>query len=104
MIYLVKQDTANFFCNCKVHLQHIPPTIIAAFEELSMQQVLDRAVTEPMTGPTKRQVLNLIDASPRQQKARLLRAHELLAELCEQSRGKFRSLIDTLKSDCEAGA
>jgi serine phosphatase RsbU (regulator of sigma subunit)/anti-anti-sigma regulatory factor len=85
-----------------IRLQQLSPTLIAAFEELSMQQVLDSVATKPVPVPAKRHKLDLIEVSPHQQQERLLKAHELLAELSDQSQAEFSSLIEILRSEIRA--
>ena len=82
-----------------VHVQRSSPDLIAAFEELSMRHLLGCVSREPVPVPAKRHKLKLTDVSLHRQQARLLRAHEVLAELSEDSRAEFSDVIETLRSE-----
>lgn len=84
-----------------IRLQQASPELVAAFEELSMQQVLGCFLEEPIPLPAERHKLDLIDISQSQHQARLLKAHNVLAELSEDNQSEFTSLIETLRVEIE---
>ncbi len=80
-------------------LQGVSSELIAAFEELSMRHLLGCVSRESVPVPAKRHKLDLTDISLNRQQARLLKAHEVLADLSGDSRVEFNSVIETLRSE-----
>lgn len=82
-----------------IHLQGVSSHLLAAFEELSMQSLIKCVLDEPITVNAKRHKLVLTDVSLSRQQARLLRAHQVLAELSEDNRIEFDSVIEAMRTE-----
>jgi hypothetical protein len=82
-----------------LHLQWVSPDLLEAFEELSLNQVIARVLDTPRPSPGARTRLPLTDVSQERQRARLLKAHEVLAELNAANRADLDNLINTLRSE-----
>ena len=61
--------------------------------------VIARVLDNPRSSPGARTRLPLTDVSPHRQRARLLKAHEVLAELNDANSADFDDLINTLRSE-----
>ena len=85
----------------RMTLQRVPETTIADFTELSMGVVLDLITDAPMELPEARTTLNLGAVDETRQQLRLLKAHEALAELSEENRAQFGTLVGDLRSELE---
>jgi len=85
--------------NCAIQLQNVGSELRASFEELSMDAVLEQISqhTVPIPDDLKRIDLNVTPSDRQQQ--RLLKAHEVLADLSEDNREAFGSLVETLRSE-----
>ena len=82
-----------------ISLQRVSPELVAAFEELSMRHLLGCVSREPVPVPAKRHKLDLTDISLNRQQARLLKAHEVLADLSGGRHVELNSVIETLRSE-----
>ena len=67
-----------------------------------MKQVRGRLAGAPLTLPARMHPLARSELAPEEQRARILRAHERLADLNERNRAEFDPLIEALRR--EAGA
>jgi serine phosphatase RsbU (regulator of sigma subunit)/ABC-type transporter Mla MlaB component len=82
-----------------VRLQHLPDSIRALFEELSMQTVLahvDSAI-HPLPGQMRQ--LRRVEEDAERQAQRLLKAHEVLASLSDENREQFQGVVESLRAD-----
>ena len=85
--------------NCDLLLQHVPTVLRDDFEELSMTAVLEQISEEPVPVPRDLTSINLHTAPSDRQQLRLLKAHEVLADLSDDNREQFGDLVDTLRSE-----
>ncbi|MFV2090083.1 MAG: STAS domain-containing protein, partial [Pseudomonadales bacterium] len=84
-------------CSCVV--QNVSPHLEANFEELSMTVVLEHMSAESIELPAQRTHLDLSATHLDRQQHRLLKAHEVLAELSDENQEQFGSLVETLRSE-----
>ncbi len=82
-----------------LRLQRVAPELEAAFRELSMQQLLAHVDDAPQPAPAARETLELTDVSLPRQRDRLLKAHEVLAELSDNNRSEMAALIEALRAE-----
>ena len=82
-----------------ITLQNVGPKLRADFEELSLKAVLKQITTEPVEVPTQRTPIDLSAINESRREARLLRAHEVLAELSDENLEQFGDLVDDLRSE-----
>ncbi|MFW6092811.1 MAG: SpoIIE family protein phosphatase [Pseudomonadota bacterium] len=80
-------------------LQNVPARLLEAFRELTLQAVLDRVTDAPAPLPGRQQPLQLPEHSRSTHRQRLLKAHEVLAELSQQNREEFGAVIDALRDE-----
>lgn len=78
-------------------VQNPSAALVEAFRELSMVSVLGRISDEPVPVPGERQRVQLPQHSIRVHEERLLKAHEVLAELSEDNREEFGPVIEALR-------
>jgi len=83
----------------RLSVQRASEELVAAFKELSLASVLDRLTGTPQPVPAIRKALKLPVTDLKRQRQRLLKAHQLLAELSGRNREAFAGLIDTLRSE-----
>jgi anti-anti-sigma regulatory factor len=89
----------------KLTFQNVPQPLMESFEELSMKGVLNHIGTEPINLPDQLTVMDLRATHGSRQQQRLLKAHEILAELSDDNREQFGGLVATLRSELgEAGS
>jgi serine phosphatase RsbU (regulator of sigma subunit)/anti-anti-sigma regulatory factor len=81
-----------------LRLQGVHGTVRQAFEELSMEGVLRAADGPAAPLPADLQPLAGATAAGAEGKLRILRAHEALASLSPENQEKFRSVIETMRS------
>jgi serine phosphatase RsbU (regulator of sigma subunit)/anti-anti-sigma regulatory factor len=81
----------------ELQVQQVPQTLLDAFRELSMTAVLARISAEPLAIPERQRTVYVPEQSRRAHEQRLLRAHEVLAELSEANRDEFSPVIDALR-------
>jgi hypothetical protein len=74
----------------------------ALFQELGMKRVLDHIVATPLPLPEPMHAMEPSELGASEERLRILRAHERLAELNEQNRGEFDPLIEVLRREIEA--
>lgn len=82
-------------------VQNVKPSLEANFEELSMTVVLEHISAEPIELPAQRTQIDLSATHADRQQNRLLKAHEMLAELSDENQEQFGSLVETLRSELE---
>jgi phosphoserine phosphatase RsbU/P len=80
-------------------VQHAAPALVSAFRELSMKAVLERITDEPLPVPRDRRRVKLPPNATHVHHERLLRAHEVLAELSDRNREEFGPVVDALRDD-----
>lgn len=85
-----------------IRLQNVGDKLVRDFEELSMKAVLSRIAKEPVEVPEQRRSIDLSAADTNRQQLRLLKAHEVLAELSEDNREQFGALVEALRSEMKA--
>ena len=83
----------------RLSIQQASDDLVAAFKELSLVSVLERLAEAPQPVPAARKALLIPVADLKRQRQRLLKAHQLLAELSDRNREAFAGLIDTLQSE-----
>jgi len=83
----------------KLRLQNVPPAILSNFEELSLEGVLRHISRQPVAVPDQLTTIDLRATHDTRQQQRLLRAHEMLAELSDENQEQFGVLVDTLRSE-----
>jgi anti-anti-sigma regulatory factor len=81
----------------ELQVQQVPQTLLDAFRELSMTAVLARISAEPLAIPERQRTVYVPEQSRRAHEQRLLRAHEVLAELSEANRDEFSPVIHALR-------
>ncbi len=86
-------------CSCVV--QNVSPSLRSNFEELSMTVVLEHISQDPVELPVQRSQLDLSATHLDRQQRRLLKAHEMLAELSDENLEQFGCLVETLRSELE---
>jgi len=82
-----------------LRLQNVPQALIDAFAELSMSEVLDCITSEPAALPERQRRVQLPEHSRGAHQRRLLRAHEMLAELSDENRREFSGVIEALRNE-----
>ncbi|MEZ5551561.1 MAG: SpoIIE family protein phosphatase [Pseudomonadales bacterium] len=85
-----------------VLLQNVGANLREDFEELSMKIVLANISEDAVEIPEKRVALDLKSSTLDHQQLRLLRAHEVLAELSDDNREQFGALVETLRGEMKA--
>ncbi len=80
-------------------LQNVPQTLEDAFRELSMTAVLERITDDPQAVPEKQHAVQLPEQSRTAHQKRLLKAHQVLADLSDENREEFAAVIDALRGD-----
>ena len=86
----------------QVSLQRVPDNILALFEELSMQAVLNRSnVSVDPLPVTMTPLTRSVDEH--EQSERLLKAHEVLATLSDENEEQFKSVVAALRADLGEG-
>jgi anti-anti-sigma factor len=86
----------------ELRLQSVLPAVKALFQELGMKRVLDHIVATPLPLPEPMHAMEPSELGASEERLRILRAHERLAELNEQNRGEFDPLIEVLRREIEA--
>jgi serine phosphatase RsbU (regulator of sigma subunit)/anti-anti-sigma regulatory factor len=94
-------ECADRFGRGSIRLQGVDGAVRSAFEELSMENVLDAADQPAVPLPADLQPLAGGPVAGPESKLRILRAHEALADLSAQNRQKFASVIETMRSQLE---
>lgn len=84
-----------------VRLQNVAEKLREGFRELSMQAVLDRISTDAVPLPDARHPLRLPEHTRGAHRERLLKAHQVLAELSEENRQEFGGIVDSLRDSKE---
>ena len=82
-----------------VDLQNVPEALRDSFEELSMAIVLKHLNERPVDLPAQLKAIDLRATHGTRQQQRLLKAHEVLAELSDENREQFGSLVKALRSE-----
>ena len=82
----------------ELSLQHAAANLMEAFNELSMSALLSHLSADPQPVPAEQRTVLLPEQSRSAHQKRLLRAHEVLAELSEENREEFEGVIDALRS------
>lgn len=80
-------------------LQNVPQTLEDAFRELSMKAVLERITDDPQAVPEKQHAVQLPEQSRTAHQKRLLKAHQVLADLSDENREEFAAVIEALRGD-----
>ena len=80
-------------------LQGIGDSILAAFEELSLTDVMAHVQTSYQPIPEVVRTIELPSSDLRRQRQRLIKAHEALSELSEANQQEFADVIQSLKHD-----
>lgn len=81
----------------RLSVQNVSAALEAAFRELSMQVVLDAIVTDAVPLPAERRRVHLPQHSSSVHHERLLKAHQVLAELSAENREEFAPVIEALR-------
>ena len=84
-----------------ITLQNVRPKLLADFEELSLKAVLAQIALEPGAVPTQRTPIDLSAVNESRREVRLLRAHEVLAELSDENFEQFGGLVEDLRSELD---
>lgn len=84
-----------------ITLQNVRPKLLADFEELSLKAVLAQITLEPGAVPTQRTPIDLSAVNESRREVRLLRAHEVLAELSDENFDQFGGLVEDLRSELD---
>lgn len=82
-----------------VRVQNVPEAVRQSFQELSMRDVLERESESALPLPPGREGVTLPEQSEDAQRRRLLRAHQVLAELSDDNRETFSGVIDALENE-----
>ena len=82
-----------------MRLQRTPKPLRGALEELSMRTVIEHLSEKSVEIPSERTLIELPETDVRRQRQRLLRAHELLADLNEDNRAKFIGVVNALRNE-----
>jgi phosphoserine phosphatase RsbU/P len=82
-------------------LQNVAEPLEDSFRELSMQGILDCIDKTPVDLPAHLVALDLQATHGTRQQQRLLKAHEMLAELSDENREQFRGVVQALRSELE---
>lgn len=86
-------------------LQNVPEPLVESFRELSMTAVLERITDSPRPVPAQQHPVHLPEQSRTAHQKRLLRAHQMLAELSDENREEFAGVIKALRqADDEEGS
>ena len=80
-------------------LQNVPEDLRNNLEELHMTAVLKQLREQPIELPGQLSNVDLRATDGIRQQQRLLRAHEMLAELSDENREQFANLLSTLRSE-----
>ncbi len=80
-------------------LQNVPSTLIESFQELSMDEVLSQISSSAVGLPERLTNVDLHATHGTRQQQRLLKAHEMLAELSEGNREQFGGVVETLRKE-----
>jgi phosphoserine phosphatase RsbU/P len=83
----------------ELRLQNVPEPLRQSFEELSLRAVLERMSDRALPLPGRRESVELPDQSEDAHRRRLLRAHQVLAELSDENREAFSGVIDALENE-----
>jgi phosphoserine phosphatase RsbU/P len=84
---------------CELVLQNVGTALREDFEELSMTAVLEQISEQSVPIPADVSLIDLRIAPADRQQLRLLKAHEVLADLSDDNREQFGSLVRTLRSE-----
>ncbi len=84
-----------------IALQNVADALAANFRELSMDVVLEHVTATPVALPEPLAGIDLHVTHGERQRQRLLRAHEMLADLSEDNRSQFSSVVDALKAELD---
>jgi phosphoserine phosphatase RsbU/P len=87
-----------------MQVQNVPDALLQAFRELSMHAVLDLVSDQPLPLPVDLRPVELPERSQEAHQRRLLRAHQVLAELSEENREEFSGVIEALEDGPPADA
>ena len=82
-----------------LRIQNALPSVRAWLEELSMHSVLAHLSRDTVALPAEMTRLTEYRSDGTHQQLRLLRAHELLAQLSEANREEFQSVVEALRSE-----
>lgn len=82
-----------------VVLQGVCAGVSKLFDELSMSAVLAHIEPEMIALPADMAALQTAELSPQQQGARILSAHQTLADLSDDNRAQFKAVVDSLRAD-----
>ena len=82
-----------------LRIQNVLPSVRAWLEELSMHSVLAHIREDAVALPLEMTRLTEYRSDDIRQQLRLLRAHELLAQLSEANREEFQAVVDALRSE-----
>ena len=83
----------------KASIQRASRRLVSAFQEVSMDTVLDHLSNSVKPIPADRKPIAIPATDIRNSQQHLLKAHEILASLSEVNRQKFADVIDTIKQD-----
>ena len=93
---VVSQATA---ASAPLRIQGVLPSVRAWLEELSMHCVIARISEHAVDLPREMTRLTETRSDATHRQLRLLRAHELLAQLSETHREEFQAVVETLRSE-----
>jgi phosphoserine phosphatase RsbU/P len=83
----------------ELRVQNVPEPLRQSFEELSMRAVLERVSDPALPRPERCEPVELPDQSEDAQRRRLLRAHQVLAELSDENREAFSGVLGALENE-----
>ncbi len=82
-------------------LQRVSPTLLSAFDELSLTSVISCIATDVRPVPKDTREIVLPTSNLRHQRQRLIMAHETLSALNESNKREFAGVLKALKTDSE---
>ena len=83
----------------RLTLQNVTEPLVESFKELSMREVLDHIAEEAIALPPGFREIDLHATHGPRQQQRLLKAHEMLAELSDGNREQFGGVVETLRQE-----
>ncbi len=78
-------------------IQNVPGNILDTLDELVMEDVISRIVTQPVSLPQTMKEISVGSVDREQYAGHILETHELLSRLSEKNREKFQLLVETLR-------
>ncbi|MCE2436692.1 MAG: SpoIIE family protein phosphatase [Pseudomonadales bacterium] len=82
-----------------ISIQNASPAVLQSITELGMESVLDLMLSAPHPVPETKTEVEAETVDYRSHQLRLLKAHEVLADLNEHNRGEFSGVVDDLRGE-----